>query len=129
MRRAFKSPVPALPSPAHLREPMPAAMWSRPTCPPPAQPTNIRGHRRAGDLIPARALDSLAVPLTASTSRWRTGMTIRFVACVLVSLLGLSQPALPQPAPRQEAGIVLGPWEIMPAQGEPVAREEAGFVE
>jgi len=56
-------------------------------------------------------------------------MTIRFAACALVSLLGLSQPVLSQPSPRQETGTVLGPWEILPAQGEPVAREEAGFVE
>jgi len=55
-------------------------------------------------------------------------MTFRFAACALV-LLGLSQPAWAQPSPRQETSAVLGAWEILPVQGEPVAREEAGFVE
>ena len=35
-------------------------------------------------------------------------------------------PALSQPAPQTKT--VLGEWQIVPVQGEPVAREEAGFV-
>ena len=42
-----------------------------------------------------------------------------FTAC----FLGLLGPALSQPIK-----TVLGEWQIVAAQGEPVAREEAGFV-
>lgn len=46
---------------------------------------------------------------------------------VFLGLLALA-PATAQPLPQTVTKTVLGVWEIMPAQGEPTAREEAGFV-